>query len=96
MKGEEKDLCFHKMKDYVTHVTNLRMKFIFLKNVINKYLRVEKFRSIAEEVPNFELMLDSKPEFIFFMKQENEKILNLIASCTQDWFKIRNKPIVGT
>ena len=69
---------------------------IHLFKKCDKYLRVEKFRSIAEKAPNFELMLDSKTEFIFFMKQENEKILNLIASCTQDWFKIRNKPIVGT
>ena len=26
---EEKDPCFQEMKDYVTHVTNSRIKFIF-------------------------------------------------------------------
>jgi hypothetical protein len=59
-----------------------------------KYERLEKFKTITEEVPNFELMPDSKAKFIFLMTQENEKILNLIASCTHDWFKIGNTPIV--
>ena len=60
-----------------------------------KYERVEQFKTITEEVPNFELMPDSTTKFIFLMTQENEKILNLIASCTHEWFKIKNTPIVG-
>ena len=51
--------------------------------------RFEKFKTITE-VPNFEQMTDSKANFIFLMTQENDKVLNLIASCTHDWFKLRN------
>ena len=61
----------------------------------NKYKneRFDKFKSITEEVPNVEIIPDSKTKFIFLMTKENDKILNLIASCTHDWFKIRNKHI---
>ena len=52
--------------------------------------RFEKFKTITEEVPTFEPMTDSKAKFIFLMTQQNEKVLNLIASCTHDWFKLRN------
>ena len=45
--------------------------------------RFEKFKTITEEVPNFEQITDSKTKFIFLMTQENENILNLIASCTR-------------
>ena len=54
------------------------------------YERFEKFKTIREEVPTFEQMTDSKTKFIFLTTQENEKKLNLIASCTHDWFKLRN------
>ena len=53
-----------------------------------KYERVDKFKSIAEEVAKFELMPDSKAEFTFLMTQENVKILNLITSCTRSKLKI--------
>ena len=52
--------------------------------------RFEKFKAITEEIPTFEQMTDSKAKFIFLMTQENEKLLNLIASCTHDWFKLLN------
>ena len=60
-----------------------------------KYDRFEKFKTITAKVPNFIQMPDSKTKFIFLVTQENEKILNLIASCTHEWFKIKNTHIVG-
>ena len=77
------------MKDCDTG-NKLEDEIHFLIVIIINSKRFEKFKTITEEVPNFEQMTDSKTKYIFLMTQENEKILNLIASCTHDWFKLRN------
>ena len=56
---------------------------------IYKHLRIEAFKIITHEVPNFSEIPDSRSKFLFLMSQENEKIIKLIASCTYEWFKIR-------
>ena len=71
--------------------TKLEDEIHFLIECDNyKCERFEKFKTIPEEVPTFKQMTDSKTNFIFLMTRENETILNLIASCTHDWFKLRN------
>ena len=55
-----------------------------------KHLRIEAFKTINEEVPNFSEIADSRSKFLFLMSQENEKIIKLIAFCTYEWFIIRD------
>ena len=54
-----------------------------------KHLRIEAFKTINEEVPNFSEIADSRSKFLFLMSQENEKLIKLIAFCTYEWFIIR-------
>ena len=46
-----------------------------------KYERIDMFKKITREFPNFEEIKDSNSKFIFLMSQENKKITILLASC---------------
>ena len=54
-----------------------------------KYDRIEMFKEIINEFPNFGDIIDSKSKFIFLMSQENKSITILIASCIYNWLLIR-------
>ena len=54
-----------------------------------KYERIDMFKKITREFPNFEEIKDSNSKFIFLMSQENKNITILLASCVFNWFKVR-------
>ena len=54
-----------------------------------RYERIDMFKKITKEFPNFEEIKDSNSKFIFLMSQENKKITILLASCVFNWFKVR-------
>ena len=99
LSNSSKSPTFEKYFECIKNIKHLKAFTklrIFDHNLMinTKYERSEKLKTITEGVPNFEEMSHSKKKFIFLMTQVNEKILNLIASGTHNWFKIRNTPIV--
>ena len=54
-----------------------------------KYERIDMFKNITREFPNFEEIKDSNSNFIFLMSQENKNITILLASCVFNWLKKR-------
>ena len=54
-----------------------------------KYDRIDMFKKITSEFPNFKDIKDSNSKFTFLMSQEDKNITILIASCVYNWFLIR-------
>ena len=53
------------------------------------YDRIEEFKKITSQFPNFAEITDSKNKFIFLMSQQNKEVTILIASCIYNWSEKR-------
>ena len=68
--------------------------FLMECNIYNED-RMLNFAKIQTEIPGFANINNNDDKFIFLMTQENKVVTNIVASCINKWFKVRNDIMEG-